>query len=65
MDGLLAGGVTCHEVEQLPRCLWFAAPELVDECFVGRAGDERSDHIRIHDIGKLVALLGKAVDVLA
>jgi hypothetical protein len=36
----------------------------MDECFVGRAKDERSDHVRIYDIGKLVALLGKAADVL-
>ena len=64
-DNLLAGGVTCHEVEQLPRRLRFAVPELMDECVVGRAEDERSNHICIHDVGKLIALLGKAVDVLA
>jgi hypothetical protein len=39
--------------------------ELVDECFIGHARDERSDHICIHDIGKLIALLGKAMDILA
>jgi hypothetical protein len=39
--------------------------ELADECFVGHARDERSDHIRIHDIRELVALLGKATDVHA
>ena len=64
-DGLLARGVTCCEVKQLPRHSWFAAPELMDECFVGRAGDECFDHVYIHDVWKLVALLGKAVDVLA
>jgi hypothetical protein len=37
----------------------------MDECFVGRARDEHSDHVRIHNIGKLIALLGKAADVLA
>jgi hypothetical protein len=36
----------------------------MDECFVGRAKDECSDHIHIHDIRKLIALLGKAMDVL-
>ena len=30
MDGLLTRGVTCREIEQLPRHSWFAAPELVD-----------------------------------
>ena len=64
MDGLLPRGVTCCEVEQLPHRSWFVVPELVDECFVGRAGDECSDHVRIHDVGKLIALLGKVMDVL-
>jgi hypothetical protein len=36
----------------------------MDECFVGHARDERSDHVRIHDVGKLIALLGKVADVL-
>ena len=65
MDGLLAGGVACREVEKLPRLLWFAVSELADECFVGHARDESSNHVYIHDIGKLIALLGKAADVLA
>jgi hypothetical protein len=64
-DGLLVGGMACHEVEQLLRCPWFAASKLMDEFFIGRAGDERSDHVYIHDIRKLIALLGKATDVLA
>jgi len=64
-DGLLAGGVACSKVEQLPRHLRFAASELMNERFIGCARDEHSDHIRIHDIEKLVALLGKAADVLA
>jgi len=42
-----------------------ATSELVDECFIGHARDECPDHVRVHDIGKLIALLGKAVDVLA
>ena len=42
----------------------FEASELVNECFVGRARDECSDHVRIHDIGKLIALLGKEANVL-
>jgi hypothetical protein len=45
--------------------LRFAAPELMDECFIGHARDERSNHICIHDIRKLTALLGEAADVLA
>ena len=64
-DVLLVGGVTCCEVEQLLRHSWFAAPELVDECFVAHARDEHSDHVRIHDVRKLIALLGKVADVLA
>jgi hypothetical protein len=65
VDGLLAEGMACCEVKQLPHCSWFTAPELVNESFVDHARDECSYHIRIHDIGKLVALLGKAMDVLA
>ena len=64
MDNLLAGGVACCEVEQLLCCLWFAVSKLMNECFIGHARDECFDHIRIHNIGKLNALLGKAVDVL-
>ena len=56
--------MACCEVEQLPHCPQFVASELMNKCFVGRAGDERSDHIRIHNIEKLVALLGKAANVL-
>jgi hypothetical protein len=37
----------------------------MDECFVGHARDECSDHVCIHDIRKLIALLGEVVDVLA
>ena len=65
MDRLLARGVTCQEVKQLLHHSRFAAPELMDGCFVGCARDERSDHVRIHDVRKLVVLLGKVVDVLA
>ena len=65
MDGLLAGGMACRAVKQLPCHSWFAAFELMNECFIGRARDECSDHVRIHDIGKLIALLGKAMNVLA
>jgi hypothetical protein len=35
LDGLLVGGVACHEVEQLLRCPRFAASKLMDECFIG------------------------------
>jgi hypothetical protein len=63
-DNLLAGGVACHEVEQLLRRPRFTASELMNECFIGHARDECYDHVRIHDIGKLIALLGKAADVL-
>ena len=65
MDDLLVGVMACHEVEQIPHHSWLAASELIDECFIGRARDERSDHDLVHDIRKLTALLGKAVDVLA
>jgi hypothetical protein len=36
----------------------------VDECFIGHAKDECSDHVRIHNVVKLIALLGKAADIL-
>jgi hypothetical protein len=38
--------------------------ELMNECYVGHARDERSDHIRIRDIGKLIALLRKVANAL-
>jgi len=65
MDDLLARGMVCCEVEQLLRHSWFVAYELMNERFIGRTGDECTNHIRIHDIRKLVALLGKVMDVLA
>ena len=64
LDGHLTGGVACHEVEQLPHCPWFAASKLMDECFIGHARDECSDLVQIHDVRKLITLLGKAADVL-
>jgi hypothetical protein len=36
----------------------------MDKCFIGHAKDECSDHVHIHDVVKLIALLGKATDVL-
>jgi len=36
----------------------------MDEGFVGHARDECSNHVRIYDVGKLIALLGKVADVL-
>ena len=63
-NGLLTESMACSEVEQLPCHLWFATSELVDECFIGCARDEHSNHVHIHDVMKLIALLGKAVNVL-
>ena len=42
-----------------------ATSELVDECFIGHAKDECFNHVRIHGIRKLIALLGKSGGVLA
>ena len=64
IDGLLVGGVACREVEQLPHRPRFAAPELVNECFVGRARDECSNHVCVYDVRNPIALLGEAADVL-
>ena len=50
--------------DSLLRSLWFAMSELMDECLIGCARDERSNHVRVHDIRELIALLGEAVDVL-
>jgi hypothetical protein len=36
----------------------------MDECFIGHARDERSNHVHSHDIRMLIALLEKAGDVL-
>ena len=65
VDGLLVGGMACCEVEQLPRCPWFATSKLMDECLIGCARNECSDHVRVHDIGELIALLGEVEDILA
>jgi len=64
LDDLLTEGMACREVKQLPHCLWFVASKLMDECFIGHDKDERPDHIYVHDIRKLIAILGKAADVL-
>jgi hypothetical protein len=45
--------------------LRFATSKLADEGFVGGARDEHSDHARIYNVEKLIALLGKVADVLA
>jgi hypothetical protein len=37
----------------------------MNEGLVGRARDECSDHVRVDDVRKLVALHGKAADILA
>jgi hypothetical protein len=60
----LLRGVTRRKVEQFPRRLRLVASKLMHEGLVGCARDERSDHIRIDDVGKLIALLEKAADVL-
>ena len=65
VDGLLTRGVACCEVEQLLCSTWFATSELMDKCLIGCARDERSNHVRIHNIGELIALLREAEDVLA
>ena len=49
VDSLLIIGVACCEVGQL---------------LCGCAKDERSEHVCVHDIGKLIALLGEAANVL-
>ena len=38
--------------------------ERVDEYFLGHPADESIDHVSIGDVGKLVALLGEALDIL-
>ena len=63
-DGVLARGMACHEVEQLLRHPWFVVSMLMNKCFVGHAEDERPNHVHMHDVGKVIALLGKTTDVL-
>ena len=65
LDGLLAGGMACCEVEQLSHCSWFVASKLVDKGLIDHARDECSDDVCIYDVDKLIALLGKAANVLA
>jgi hypothetical protein len=36
----------------------------VDESFIDRATDEGVDHVGVSDVGKLIALLGEALDAL-
>ena len=50
-DGLLTRGVACCEVEQLPCSPQFAMSKLMDECLMGCARVECSDHVCVHDIG--------------
>jgi hypothetical protein len=38
--------------------------EHVDKRLVGHAVDEGIDHVGVGDVGKLIALLGEALDVL-
>jgi len=47
MDNLLAGGVACHKVEQLPRHPWFTVSKPVNECFIDHARDKHPDHVCI------------------
>ena len=64
MDGLLAGGILGGNVQELLCCAQGLMAEHVDEYFVGHPADEGIDHVGIGDVGKLVALLGEALDVL-
>lgn len=63
-DNFLARGMAGHDVKQLPRRARLVAPKLMYERLVGYSRYEGVDHIGDLHIGKVVALLGEAANVL-
>ena len=57
MDRLLTGGVLGGDVQELPHCAQSLTAERVDEHLIGHATDEGVDHVKVCDVGELIALL--------
>ena len=64
LDGLLASGILCGDVQDLPHHVRGLTAERVDERLAGCATNEGVDHVSIDDVGELIALLGEALNVL-
>jgi hypothetical protein len=65
LDGLLAGGVLGGDVQELSCQARSLVVEHVDGCLIGHVASEGIDHFGISDVGKLIVLLGEALDVLS
>lgn len=63
-DGLFTCGILGGDVRQLPCLSWGRAPERMDKRISSGVAGKRIDDVRVHDVGKLVMLLGEALDVL-
>jgi hypothetical protein len=64
LDHLLTGGVLGGDVQELPHRARGLTAERMDERLIGHATDEGVDDVGIDDVGGLIALLGKTLDVL-
>jgi hypothetical protein len=64
LDSLLASGILGGDVHELSHRARGLTAEHVDESFIDRATDEGVDHVGVSDVGKLIALLGEALDAL-
>jgi hypothetical protein len=64
LDCLLTRGILGGNIQELPRHAWGLAVKHVDKSLAGHAIDEGVDDIGIGDVGKLIALLGEALNVL-
>jgi hypothetical protein len=64
LGNLHAGGILGGDVQEFPHHAWGVMAKCVDEHLIGCAIDEGVDHIGIDDVGKLIVLLGEALDVL-
>ena len=64
LDGLLASGILCGDVQDLPHHVRGLAAECVDERLAGCAANEGVDHVGVGDVWELIALLGEALNVL-
>jgi hypothetical protein len=64
LDGLLTGGILGDNIQELPHRVRGLMAERVDERLAGGVVDEGVDHVGIGNVRELIALLGKALNVL-
>jgi hypothetical protein len=63
-DRLLAGGMVCRKVKEILGGLGLEAAQFLDQGLPGSTGEQSPDNVCVDDVGKVVALLGEASDVL-